>query len=223
MALEVAGRLQHRRELIPRQHSQRLFPMLAEILPDGRLAIQGIDALVYGAGPGSFTGLRVCASAVQGLCFANSLPAIPVCTLLGQVYTALREGMLVEGQYVLSTLDAQIGEVYYRLCQVRGEQVRALHSPRVSRPEAMVLPEMPAQGVHVIGSGLHHRDSFADAIRQLVSAETAWLLPNARDLLLPAAGAWGRGEVQRADEVAPVYVRDEISWKKMPEQGKAGG
>ncbi|MFV0278791.1 MAG: tRNA (adenosine(37)-N6)-threonylcarbamoyltransferase complex dimerization subunit type 1 TsaB, partial [Parahaliea sp.] len=67
VALLENGVITECHEIIPRQHSQRLFGMLAELLPDGRLREQGIDAVAYGEGPGSFTGLRVCASAVQGL------------------------------------------------------------------------------------------------------------------------------------------------------------
>ena len=89
VALWRDQQVQQCHEIAPRQHNQRLFAMLQELLPDGRLVQQGVDAIAYGCGPGSFTGLRIAASAVQGLAFASKLPAIAVSTLACQAQTAL--------------------------------------------------------------------------------------------------------------------------------------
>jgi tRNA threonylcarbamoyladenosine biosynthesis protein TsaB len=206
-------------EVVPRQHSQRLFGMLQELLPSGRLSQQGIDAVVYAEGPGSFTGLRVCASAVQGLCFANGLPAIAVGTLEAQAWTALREGLVRPGEYLLSTLDAQIGELYWSLHRAADNKLQTLQSPRVARPEACAV-EVPAGALVAVGSGLTYQDALPAALRGRLQASHPQLLPHARDLLPAALCAWAAGETQAADAVCPVYVRDEISWKKLSEQGK---
>lgn len=219
LALWRDGELSERHEIVPRQHSQRLFGMLRELLPNGRLREQGVDAVVYGEGPGSFTGLRVCASAVQGLCFAASLPAIPVSTLTAQAYTALREGQVAEGDLLLSTLDAQVGELYWSLCRVSGEHIELLEGPRVALPQDCSVGEASRELV-AVGSGLVHREALPASLAARIGAAYPELLPRARDLL-PAAGlAWKAGLVQRAHEVRPIYVRDEISWKKIPQQGK---
>lgn len=211
--------ISERHEVIPRQHSQRLFGMLGELLPDGRLRERGIDAVVYGEGPGSFTGLRVCASAVQGLCFANDLPAIAVGTLTAQAYTALRELPLQSGDHLLSTLDAQIGELYWSLCRVEGDRIVVIEPPRVGRPgHCVVAAEAPS--FLAVGSGLVHEEALPAAVRDRIRGSHHGLLPRARDLLPAAREAWDRGLTQGAAEVSPVYVRDEISWKKIAEQGK---
>jgi tRNA threonylcarbamoyladenosine biosynthesis protein TsaB len=113
VALYCDGEYFQRHEVIPRQHSQRLFGMLRELLPDGDLRKYGVSAIAYGCGPGSFTGLRIAASAVQGLAFAHSLPAIAISTLTSQAQTALRLGAVAADATVLSLLDAKINEVYY--------------------------------------------------------------------------------------------------------------
>lgn len=220
MALIRDGAISERHEVIPRQHSRRLFGMLRELLPDGHLREQGVDAVVYGEGPGSFTGLRVCASAVQGLCFASGLPAIPVSTLTGQAYTALSEGLVSPGDLLLSTIDAQIGELYWSLCRVvESGAVEVLEGPRVGRPEdcQLALPEEPLVAV---GSGMAYTASLPAALRARIRASHPNLLPRARDFLAPAQLAWAAGRTVSAASVSPVYVRDEISWKKLSEQGK---
>lgn len=81
VAIFLDGHIRERHALAPRQHSQMVFTMLGELLPLGNLGKQGIDVIAYGAGPGSFTGLRIAASTAQGLAFSSNLPAIPVSTL----------------------------------------------------------------------------------------------------------------------------------------------
>ena len=113
VALWRDGDLKQSHDVTPRQHSQRLFGMLRELLPDGQLRDHGVDVIAYGSGPGSFTGLRIAASAVQGLAFASSLPAVPVSTLACQAQTAQRLGLVQEGDCVFSALDARINEIYH--------------------------------------------------------------------------------------------------------------
>jgi tRNA threonylcarbamoyladenosine biosynthesis protein TsaB len=219
VALLREGALRELHEVVPRQHSQRLFGMLQELLPGGRLREQDIDAVVYAEGPGSFTGLRVCASAVQGLCFASDLPAIGVSTLTAQAYTALREGLVSPGDCVLSTLDAHIGELYWSLHRVQAGHIELLQAPRVARPEHCEIPA-DVRRLIAVGSGLAHAAGFADELRARIAVSHSQLLPHAQDLLPAAHLAWAKGETRAAEAVCPVYVRDEISWKKISEQGK---
>ncbi|MBA6412526.1 tRNA (adenosine(37)-N6)-threonylcarbamoyltransferase complex dimerization subunit type 1 TsaB [Parahaliea sp. F7430] len=221
LALLLDQQITQQHEIIPRQHSQRLFAMLQQLLPHGRLRELGIDAVVYGVGPGSFTGLRICASAVQGLCFANKLPAIPVSTLLAQAYTAYREGLIHSGDYILSTVDAHMGELYWSLCQVHDDHIEVLEGPQVSRPESLPVSLDAGQKVVGIGSGLLLAEQMPQDLQQRLQACYPELLPQAQDLFKPAEIAWRQGQLQKAEQVCPVYVRDEVSWKKLSEQGKA--
>jgi tRNA threonylcarbamoyladenosine biosynthesis protein TsaB len=220
VALGDGREFQQRYEVIPRRHNQRLFPMLAELLPPGGLAQHGVLALAYGCGPGSFTGLRVAASAVQGLAFASGLPCIPVSTLLCQAQGALRQGLINADDRVLSTVDAAIGELYHAEVLFRDGLARLASEPAVSRPEDM-LPTASGLPLQGIGTGLRLLERMPAPLRQqLLSSEAEWL-PAAADMLPLAWAELAAGRVQAADAVAPVYVRDEISWKKLSEQGKA--
>ena len=100
VAVFVDGEISERYAIAPRQHSQLLFDMLEELLPGGNLADSGIQAIAYGSGPGSFTGLRIAASAVQGLAYSCDLPAIAVSTLTVLAQSAWRLDNLGAGDTV---------------------------------------------------------------------------------------------------------------------------
>ena len=211
--------IQQRHEIAPRQHNQRLFGMLGELLPDGRLAERGIEAIAYGCGPGSFTGLRIAASAVQGLAFASGLPAIAVSTLACQVQTALREGLVEEGGVVLSALDARINEIYYACYRVEQGLPVALCETQALAPGQVQLPAN-CENLVGIGSGLQFAAQFPPGVQAALVSTHAGLLPQAQDLIPLALAQAELGQTQSAGQVQPVYVRDEINWKKLPEQGK---
>jgi len=219
IALLRDGRVQERHEEIPRQHSQRLFAMLRELLPTGGLREQGVEAIAYGCGPGSFTGLRVAASAVQGLAYASGLPAIAVSTLACQAQTALRMGLLRPGECVASLGDARLNEVYCALYTVNGESVVQSSGPQACAPEELACPERTPPTV-LVGSGARYQERFPRQFTCAVRLVNADLLPHARDMLPLALAEAAAGRLQLPSEVAPVYVRDEISWKKIHEQGR---
>ena len=220
VALQLNGEVSECHEVIPRRHNQRLQAQLTELLGSGNLRSHGIDAIAYGVGPGSFTGLRIAASAVQGLAFSNALPAVPVSTLATQVMTAMRTAQVDRSQPVLSLLDARIGELYWALFDVAGDLPVIIRSAEVCRPEQMPAL-LPGSDLQAVGDGCRYVAELPAPLRERIRVAAGDLLPRARDMIPLAMAELAAGRVQSAQEVAPVYVRDEISWKKLAEQGKA--
>jgi tRNA threonylcarbamoyladenosine biosynthesis protein TsaB len=220
VAVHVEGETREVYEVIPREHSRRLFGMLQNLLPDGRLAEQGIEAIAYSCGPGSFTGLRICASAVQGLAYSNGLPAIAVSTLALQAQTALRLGHVDADAVVLSMIDARINEVYYALCHFEKGLAVIRQGPVACAPSAVTAAADISQ-LQAVGSGCRFVEDLPDALRSRLQSTHPELLPAAQDLVPLALAGLARGEEQTPQQVQPVYVRDEITWKKLAEQGKA--
>lgn len=214
VALYRDGELAVLQEIAPRRHNQVLLGMLRELMPAGP---QDLDAVAYGRGPGSFTGLRIAASAVQGVCFAAGLPALPVSTLSCQVYGALRLGQVGEGDYVFSALDAHIGELYWAVYRIDNGRAVEVTAAQAVKPGGLSLSG--STQLIAVGSGLQYRDALPAAVSARFSAEFPGLLPDARDLLPEALHALREHRVQSAEQVCPVYVRDEISWKKLAQQG----
>lgn len=218
VAVFVDGQIRDRHEIAPRQHSQRFFTMLSELLSDGNLADQGIEAIAYGCGPGSFTGLRIAASAVQGLAYSSKLPAIPVSTLAVMAQSALRQGEVRADDTVLCTLDARINEVYSAIYGYENNLAVLREGPWAGAPAD--LSPLESGILCAVGSGCQFLHQFPQALRERIRSTTPDLLPVARDIVPLALTKLRRGEILSPARAQPVYVRDEISWKKLPQQGR---
>jgi tRNA threonylcarbamoyladenosine biosynthesis protein TsaB len=220
LALGVGGTVSERHEVAPRAHSQRLFQLLEELLAGRDLVSLGVDHIAYGSGPGSFTGLRIAASAAQGLAFAAGVSAVPVPTLAVLAQVALRTRAAASQDTVLATIDARINEVYAAVYHFDGGLPQLVEGPWACRPQSL---SVSAGGPLVaIGSGCLSRGEFDRGLAARVTRWEPTLLPTARDMLPLAADIAARGGSQSPEDVAPVYVRDEISWKKVHEQVKSG-
>jgi len=220
VAVHADGETREVYEVIPREHSRRLFGMLQSLLANGRLREQGIDAIAYSCGPGSFTGLRICASAVQGLAYTNALPAIAISTLALQAQTALRLGLVDVDTVVLSMIDARINEVYHALLRFEEGLAVMQQGPVACAPKSVNIGAAPPH-LQAVGSGCRFAHELPAELRSMLQATHPELLPAARDLVPLALAAYAKGELQQPQQVQPLYVRDEINWKKLAEQGRA--
>ena len=208
-------------QLLPRQHNHRLFAMMSELLPDGAAAA-GIDLLAFGQGPGSFTGLRIAASAVQGLAFTLKLPVVGVSTLACLAQGALRRRVVQPDERVLALLDARINEIYWGLYRFEDGLAVPCTEDRVSAP-ADVPADLLEGPVVALGSGLVLFDALPPSLRERVSRRVEDQWPDSVDLLPLAQRLAQDNVLLTAADVQPVYLRNEIHWKKLSEQGPRHG
>lgn len=213
VALLLGGQISERYALAPRQHSQLVFDMLDELLPTGNLARQGVDVVAYGAGPGSFTGLRIAASTAQGLAFSSNLPAVAVSTLAVLAQGALRLGAVSTDDTVLCLLDARINEIYSAVFTYQDALAVLQQGPWACAPAD--LSPVGDQTLCAIGDGCGFLEQMPHSLRARIRNCAPGLLPNARDAIPLALANLARGETQSARAVQPVYLRDEIAWKKL--------
>jgi tRNA threonylcarbamoyladenosine biosynthesis protein TsaB len=221
VALQLDDELRAHHEVAPRRHQQRIFTLLDDLADGVALSDLGLDAVIYGRGPGSFTGLRIAASAAQGLAFSLRLVTVGVSSLETQVHTLRRHETLPASCVVISTIDARIGELYCAFYRVDGDHVQELGSAVAVKPEHLCLPDAAAGlPLYGIGSGFALRESMPGPLRKLAGC---WpqLVPEARDMLGPARRdlAAGRGAAARA--VRPDYVQRASRWKTLAEQGRS--
>jgi tRNA threonylcarbamoyladenosine biosynthesis protein TsaB len=222
VALQLNGAVSEHLEHLPRQHNQRLFPMLQQLLGGGDLVDQGIEVIAYNHGPGSFTGLRIAASAVQGLAYSQNLPVVGVSTLACMAQGALSQQLAAEGDVILVLLDARINELYYGYYQIRAGLATALTEDGVAAPDHLPLPVLPAgQRMLALGNGLVYSDLLPAAVRQTFAETAVDSWPRSSDIIQLAEPLFVAGKTLRAEQVIPVYLRDDVGWKKLSEQGKA--
>lgn len=213
-ALSIDGETIQRFHIAPREHAILILSMLDVLLAEAGITVSQLDALAFGRGPGSFTGIRIGTGVVQGIAYAAELPVVPVSTL-----AALAQGAWADtgSEAVLTAIDARMQEVYWGAFRL-GEAgvMQAVAEECVSAPEAIPLPD---DGEWLaVGTGWA---SYGDAMLQAVSergfnltAVEGERLPRSQDIAVLAVHAFGRGEAVAPEQALPVYLRNEVAWKK---------
>lgn len=223
VALLYQGEITEHTELASRNHTQRILPMIDEILVQSGLCLKQVDALVFGRGPGSFTGVRIGTGIVQGLSLGADLPVIPISNLEAMAQHAFETSGATQ---VLAGIDARMGEGYF--AQFRH---RALLLPTFSRPFSQweaCLPEQVCSPQHLLEQ-LNANGTLIKA-ESWVCVGTAWeayahslapfslnstvRLPFARFMLSLALAKFLQQQWQQPDEIEPIYLRNQVAWKK---------
>ena len=207
VALLAGTKVFERVETTPRRHAATLLPMAEACLAEAGLALSALDAVAFGRGPGSFTGLRIATSVAQGIAFGAGLPVLPVSNLAAGAAAAWR---LHRWDKVLVVLDARMEELYAGAFRVGADGL-----PVAAGEELLVAPDAlapPGEGVwHGVGSGFA---AWPELAGRLGLAEVdAEVTPLARDLLPLAVASLAAGGAVSAAEALPVYLREQVAWK----------
>ncbi len=202
-------------EIAPRDHTQRILPLVQELLQAQSLALDALDALAFGRGPGSFTGVRIGIGIAQGLALGANLPMIGVSSLATMAQGAWR---LTGATRVLAAIDARMGEVYWAEYQ-RDEQGewQGAESEAVLKPEAAQARIAQLSGEWAtVGTGWQAYPQLLAGATGAQLLTTTVTLPAAEDMLPLALSAWQRGDSVAVENAEPVYLRNEVAWKKLP-------
>ncbi len=207
--------------VLPRAHNRHLLAMLDEVLAGAPLS--SIEGFVCGLGPGSFTGLRIAASVVQGLAWSLERPVLGMCSLEAQARAWLAENPSYEG-YILATTDAQIGQCYYRLWLHNKGQLQSLSDPLMAVPEQLCLPGLdPCYGLVILGSGCRYQSAIEDSwcrINPQSAVRERYPEQRPRGAVM-AQWALAHADWQHAGsahDVIPCYVQQDVGWKTLAEQ-----
>lgn len=202
-------------ELCPREHTQRILPVVQDILSQSGATLAELDALAFGRGPGSFTGVRIGIGIAQGLALGAELPMIGVSTLATMAQGAFRKSGATR---VLAAIDARMGEVYWAE-YVRDEQGiwHGEESEAVLKPEAVKERLMQLSGEWVtVGTGWPAWPELAADATHLTMTDGEVLLPAAEDMLPIAVYLLEQGKTVAVEQAEPKYLRNEVAWKKLP-------
>jgi tRNA threonylcarbamoyladenosine biosynthesis protein TsaB len=187
--------------------STRLLPAIRELFDEARLVLADCDAIAFGAGPGSFTGLRTATGVAQGLAFGLNRPVVPIGTLLACAESARLRNPSVKR--VVAALDARMDEVYwadFAWDEAEGEW-RTIQPASLDAPDRLSLPQVPftLAGNAAAAFGARLR---ASAVAQVIDGEA---LPHALPLAFAALRALRAGRTVPAGLAAPEYVRDKVA------------
>jgi len=209
-ALLIDGEVTERFKVAPREHGDLILPMVDELLVDSGVQLAQLDALAFGRGPGSFTGVRMATGVVQGLAYAADLPVAPISTL-----HALANQVEIDSQieHIFVALDARMGEIYCCEYNVKNGALEKTSEEQVIAPEK--LDRLSAKNTVGIGHGWR---TYLDVIQTSIGCPTLAVypdaLPRAVDVAQLAVDIVKKAETVAAEHAMPVYLRDNVAKKK---------
>lgn len=197
------GKIFSRHEIAPMQHTSIILPMMQALLDSAGLTLANLDAIAFGCGPGSFTGIRIAASLAQGLAYANSLPVIPISSLAATAQSAFMEH---GWKQLITAVDARMSQVYWCAYQIESGLVVPVFAEELTPPDAVHV--VPAGEWVAVGDGWRTYGTQLEAAigfkpRQ-IEAER---VPNAEAVLCLAKERFSRGDWVSAADALPVYLR----------------
>jgi tRNA threonylcarbamoyladenosine biosynthesis protein TsaB len=204
VALLVDDRLIGRSEAVGQKHSERVLPLVDAVLTEAGVPLTSVAAFAFGAGPGSFTGLRIACGIVQGLAYGAGRPVIPVGNLRALAASAFEPA----DSALLAAIDARMNEAYCAVYR-NDEDMTELRPAALERPESLAGIAREWRVSAVAGEAL---SVFPEAwtidrtVRRVPLARAS-----AAVIARLARGDLARGRAVRAADAAPLYVRDRVA------------
>ena len=210
-ALLIDGKVTSQFEVAPRIHTKLILPMIDGLLQQAKLEVSALDAIAWGRGPGSFTGGRIGSGIMQGLALGSDKPVIPISTLAAMAQQAIEQH---NAQYVMAAIDARMGEVYWGVFHNIDGIATLVGIEQVIAPEKLAQLQFEKSQYYAVGTAWQ-------AYPQLLSLATIEpleqiLYPDAKYMTALALQQWQAGQAIDVEAAAPVYLRDTVTWKKLP-------
>jgi tRNA threonylcarbamoyladenosine biosynthesis protein TsaB len=205
VALGDGSRWAERTEQAGSRHSELLLPMIQALLDEAGIALPQLDGIAFGAGPGSFTGLRIGCGVAQGLALGADLPIVGVTSLEAMAEAAhTTHGWT----HVVTALDARMQEVYFAAFEREDEAWRTRIEPCVLAPPAVPVPDGRWNGA---GNGFAIYPALRERLASGLSACDEGALPSAIAIGNLALPRFAAGKGVAASDAAPLYVRHRVA------------
>lgn len=205
VALWRDGQIDDHEMLAGQRQSGMLIDMVHVLLRECGVTLQQMDGIAYGAGPGSFTGLRVACGVVQGLAMGVCKPVVGISTLLALA-------RLSDAARVVCCIDARMNEVYHAAYEKNGSGWQTVHEPGVYAPYD--VPPLPGGDWQACGNGFAvYGDKLREQYAQQLTGVDDASHPRAREVAALSAPIFAAGGGLPADHAAPIYVRDKVALK----------
>jgi len=194
-----------RYEYAPRRHTELILPMVNDLLSSAQIELTDLDAIAYGRGPGSFTGVRIAASVTQGLAFAADLPVIPISTL-----AALAQAVVSPEKHIVSAIDARMGEIYWCAYSISNNELTQLGEELVTTPENISVSFSGA--CYGTGSGWQsYSEILSNKLKDQVVDYEGETYPHAKHIATLARKEFKLGHTVPVDQALPVYLRNNVT------------
>jgi tRNA threonylcarbamoyladenosine biosynthesis protein TsaB len=205
VALVAGGRVRSHEAAGGALASATLIPAILRMLDESGTALRELDAIVFGRGPGAFTGLRTACSVAQGLAFGAAKPVLPIDTLLALAEDARRSDA---PRRVWALLDARMNEIYAAQYAFDGVRWDVLDAPMLTTPGALNERWQREPADVVAGNALR---AFGERLATGAAECAPDALPRASALLTLAPALIECGALVDAALALPLYVREKVA------------
>jgi tRNA threonylcarbamoyladenosine biosynthesis protein TsaB len=217
-ALYIDGIVNERFELTPKEHTRLILPMIDSLMSDAGLKPQQLDALAFGCGPGSFTGVRIATGVIQGIAFGADLPVVPVSTLaaIAQDFfdnNSKAQADLSTFNVAFTAMDARMGEIFWGVYR-RDEQgfAELIGKESVTPANEVEFPDLTGVGVGS-GWGVYRQELMTRLAGRVSYCETE-NLPRAGAIARLGVRGFEQGLAVAVEQAMPVYLRDKVAKKE---------
>lgn len=201
----------------PQSHAKLLIGMINDLCAQAGVTLKDIDAFAFGSGPGSFTGVRIAASVIQGLAFGVEKPVIAVPSL----QALAQQSFDINGcENIIAMLDARMQEVYWGGYKANPNNlVTTILADRLQNPDNFMVD--PVVRWVAVGTGVAAYSDLIKRNNHNLVTDVAILYPRAQEVAKIAADLFKRGLILQPSDAVPTYIRDDVAKKskKNPDQG----
>lgn len=209
-ALLLGDDIIQREQVVPRRHAEVILDMLDALMSEAGVSAPQLDAIAFGRGPGSFTGVRIAAAVTQGIAYSLDKPVIAVSTL-----AALAQGIMDRGDshQILTAIDARMHEVYWAGYVRNAEGYAGIQIEETVIPPADV--PQPANGKwSAAGNGWQ---TYASELKPVMDVHVTEIhsdtAVHASSIARLGACDFHQGLLLPAEQAIPVYLRDKVAEK----------
>jgi len=202
VALSINGELCSEEQGAQRSHARLILPMIERLLAEAGQSLGQLNAIVYGQGPGSFTGLRIACSVAKGIAYARDLPLYPVSSLAAIANEAFHSSKLAPNVSLLAVLDARMNQLYWGCFNRQDTAVIE---------EVMAAAEIRIADTPLVLAGVGYESYLQQLAPELQTRISSYLsiYPKAEAMIRLAL----RGTIKpvSAAQALPVYIRNQIT------------
>ncbi len=211
LGLAIGDQLIDRTSGPVKTHSREILPSIELLLQEAKIRPSELDAIIYGRGPGSFTGLRIAVGVVQGLAYGLNIPTVPVSSMAAMAHGVVQMNDLPESR-VFVGLFARLEEVYFGTYDVTAGDL-----PKEITPEGVVdvskLPKLESENWRAVGNATELWQKIESATGVHFESVTENTVPPFTSLLELGRQIFEQEGGQDARQASPVYLREEVADK----------
>jgi len=209
-ALYIDGSITERFSLTANEHTKLILPMIDSLMTEAGLIPQQLDALAFGCGPGSFTGVRIATGVIQGIAFGADLPVVPISTLAAIAQDYFDSNINMEQHTAFTAMDARMGEIFWGVYD-RDEQgyAKLIGKEAVTLADDIAFPDLNGIGLGS-GWGVYEHELMLRLAGKVNHYEVD-IRPRARAIARLGARGFELGLAVAVELAMPVYLRDKVA------------